>query len=58
MRFRSCVKSLICWGGIALAYIEERVTLRIAADQGEFMINRVVEVSEMGGCADYPLPAT
>jgi hypothetical protein len=44
--------------GIALAYIEEQVTLSIAADQGEFMINRVIEVSETGSCADYPLPAT
>jgi 2-polyprenyl-3-methyl-5-hydroxy-6-metoxy-1,4-benzoquinol methylase len=44
--------------GVVLAYIEEQVTLRIAADQGEFMINHVVEVSETGSCADYPLPAT
>lgn len=43
--------------GIALVYIEEQTTLRTAADQGEFMINRVVEVSETGNCADYPLPA-
>lgn len=44
--------------GIALAYIEEQTTLRTAADRGEFMINRVVEVSETGSCADYPLPAS
>jgi predicted nuclease of predicted toxin-antitoxin system len=42
--------------GIALAYIREQATLRAAADQGEFMINRVVEVDDTGSCADYPLP--
>ncbi len=42
--------------GVALAYIREQTTLRVAADQGEFMINRVVEVSETGSCDDYPLP--
>lgn len=41
---------------IALVYIEEQTTLGTAADQGEFMINRLVEVSEAGSCADYPLP--
>jgi hypothetical protein len=44
--------------GIALAYIEEQTALRTAVDQGEFMINRVVEVSETGSCADYPLPVS
>jgi hypothetical protein len=44
--------------GIALAYIEEHTTLRTAADQSEFMINRVVEVSNTGNCADYPLPTS
>lgn len=44
--------------GIALAYIQEQTTLHTAADQGEFMINRVVEVSATGGCADYQLPVT
>jgi hypothetical protein len=39
-----------------LAYIREQATLRAAADQGEFMINRVVEVDDTGSCADYPLP--
>jgi predicted nuclease of predicted toxin-antitoxin system len=43
--------------GIALAYIEEQARLWTAADLGEFMINRVVEVSETGRSADYPLPA-
>lgn len=42
--------------GIALVYIEEQTTLQTVADQGEFMINRVVEISETGGCADYLLP--
>jgi predicted nuclease of predicted toxin-antitoxin system len=42
--------------GIALAYIQEQATLRAAVDEGEFMINRVVEVGDTGNCADYPLP--
>lgn len=42
--------------GIALAYIQTQAMLRAAVDEGEFMINRVVEVSDMGICADYPLP--
>jgi predicted nuclease of predicted toxin-antitoxin system len=36
---------------VALEYIQQQ------ADQGEFMINRIVETNETGGCADYPLPA-
>jgi hypothetical protein len=27
-----------------------------AADPGEFMINRVVEVRDAGTCLDFPLP--
>jgi predicted nuclease of predicted toxin-antitoxin system len=42
--------------GIALAYIERLAKLSGAADPGEFMINRVVEVDEEGGCADFALP--
>jgi hypothetical protein len=37
-------------------YIQGQTTLHAAADHGEFMINRVVEVSVTGGCADYQLP--
>jgi predicted nuclease of predicted toxin-antitoxin system len=40
----------------ALVHIERQTELTGAADPGEFMINRVVEVSENGGCADFPLP--
>ncbi len=43
--------------GIALEYIRAQATRCAAADQGEFMINRVVEVSGTGNCSDYPLPA-
>lgn len=41
---------------IALAHIEQQTTLSGAADSGELMINRVVEVSEAGVCTDFPLP--
>lgn len=41
---------------IAFAHIEQQTRLRGASDPGEFMINRVIEVSEAGVCADYPLP--
>lgn len=41
----------------ALAFIEHRANLSGAADRGEFMINRVVEISDAGGCSDFPLPA-
>jgi predicted nuclease of predicted toxin-antitoxin system len=39
-----------------LAYVERRAREAGAADSGEFMINRVVEVSDAGACADFPLP--
>jgi hypothetical protein len=42
--------------GIAMAHIERQAKLSGAADPGEFMINRVVEVDEDGVCADFPLP--
>jgi predicted nuclease of predicted toxin-antitoxin system len=41
---------------MALAHIERQAELSGAADRGEFMINRVVEVDEDGLCADFPLP--
>jgi predicted nuclease of predicted toxin-antitoxin system len=41
----------------ALAFVEQRATESGPADASEFMINRVVEVSEAGDCADFPLPA-
>jgi alpha-D-ribose 1-methylphosphonate 5-triphosphate synthase subunit PhnI len=40
----------------ALAHIERQTELTGAADPGEFMISRVVEVSEAGVCADFRLP--
>jgi predicted nuclease of predicted toxin-antitoxin system len=42
----------------ALAYVERQAQASRAADPGEFMINRVVEISEDGECADFPLPAS
>ena len=42
--------------GIALEQIERQAKLTGAADRGEFMINRVVEVNDEGICADFPLP--
>jgi predicted nuclease of predicted toxin-antitoxin system len=41
---------------LALAHVEQQAKATGAADPGEFMINRVVEVEEDGGCADFPLP--
>jgi predicted nuclease of predicted toxin-antitoxin system len=41
---------------IALEHVEQQTKLTGAIDPGEFMINRVVEVSEAGVCDDYPLP--
>jgi predicted nuclease of predicted toxin-antitoxin system len=43
---------------IALDHIAQHTMLHRAADSAEFMINRVVEVSETGTCADFPMPAT
>jgi predicted nuclease of predicted toxin-antitoxin system len=40
----------------ALTYVEQESQQQGSADQGEFMINRVVEINEDGICADYPLP--
>jgi predicted nuclease of predicted toxin-antitoxin system len=42
----------------AIAYIEQQAMLTGAADPGEFMINRVVEIGKDGSCADFPLPAS
>jgi len=44
--------------GIALAYVREQTALHAAVNEGEFMINRVVEVDDAGSCADYPLPVS
>lgn len=41
---------------IALTHIDGQVALHRAADPGEFMINRVVEVRETGACEDFSLP--
>jgi hypothetical protein len=41
---------------LALAHVEQQTKTTGAADPGEFMINRVVEVDEDGSCADFPLP--
>jgi predicted nuclease of predicted toxin-antitoxin system len=41
---------------LALAHIERQTELTDAADPGEFMINRVVEVGEDESCADFSLP--
>jgi hypothetical protein len=41
---------------VALAHIERQMKLTDAADPGEFMINRVVEVGEDKSCADFSLP--
>ncbi len=40
----------------ALAHIGRRAADTAAADRGEFMINRVVEVGEDGTCSDFALP--
>jgi predicted nuclease of predicted toxin-antitoxin system len=42
--------------GVVLVYIEQQTKLCGSTDQGEFMINRVVEVDETGICTDFPLP--
>lgn len=42
--------------GVALTHIDRQTKLSGAADPGEFMINRVVEVGETGACVDFPLP--
>lgn len=41
----------------ALVHADRRAADTGAADPGEFMINRVVEVSDAGTCVDFPLPA-
>lgn len=41
----------------ALLHVDRRTADTGAADPGEFMINRVVEVSAAGTCVDFPLPA-
>lgn len=41
---------------LALAHVEQQAKLTGAADPGELMINRVVEVGEDGSCVDFPLP--
>ncbi len=41
---------------IALAHIDRQTGLSGAADSGEFMINRVVEISETQECTDLLLP--
>ncbi len=41
----------------ALVHVDRRRSDTGAADPGEFMINRVVEVSDAGTCVDFPLPA-
>ena len=43
---------------LALAHIEHQTKTTGAADPGEFMINRVVEVGNDGSCADFPLPGS
>lgn len=40
----------------ALAHVDHRAAETAAADQGEFMINTVIEVSEAGACSDFVLP--
>ncbi|HUB35531.1 MAG TPA: DUF5615 family PIN-like protein [Solirubrobacteraceae bacterium] len=42
----------------ALAHVDKRTTETGAADAGEFMINRIVEVDDAGACTDFALPAT
>jgi hypothetical protein len=42
--------------GGALTYIEQQAKLSACADAGEFMINRVIEISQAGVCAHFPLP--
>jgi hypothetical protein len=42
--------------GMALDHIDVQTNTHGAADPGEFMINRVVEVDEDGACVDFPLP--
>ena len=39
-----------------LAYVDRRAADTAAADQGEFMISRVVEVSNAGICSDFGIP--
>lgn len=41
----------------ALVHVDSRTAGTGAADPGEFMINRVVEVSDTGVCVDFLLPA-
>lgn len=40
----------------ALVHADRRAADTGATDPGEFMINRVVEVSDTGTCVDFPLP--